>query len=179
MAVCSLDVRAPQSPGPQATVRSFLSSWTHRDWAAMSRLVDHPPTDFAKVNVVALSDLGVTKASYVAGPVTQHGEMASARVTEHLRLAGVGQWIVHTTLHLKERSGHWLVEWSPETIDPALTSGAHFAVETTWAPRAPILGAGGAPLTTRSPDGDRRGRRQLREGPEIAHRSTRGRRRIG
>jgi len=117
----------------------------------MSRLVDHPPADFATVNMVALSDLGVTKTSYVAGPVTEHGETANFPVTEDLQLAGIGQWIVHTTLHLKQRSGHWLVEWSPATIDPALTSGAHFAVETTWAPRAPILGAGGVPLTTEVP----------------------------
>jgi cell division protein FtsI/penicillin-binding protein 2 len=137
--------------GPQATVRSFLVSWTHRDWAAMSRLVNHPPADFAKVNVVALFDLGVTKASYVAGLVTERAEMANDPVTEDLDVAAIGQWVVHTTLHLKDRSGHWLVEWSPATIDPALTSGAHFAVETTWAPRAPILGAGGAPLTTRAP----------------------------
>jgi cell division protein FtsI/penicillin-binding protein 2 len=117
----------------------------------MSRLVDHPPADFGKVNLVALSDLEVTTASYVAGPITQHGEIASDRVTEHLQLAGVGPWIVHTTLHLKELSAHWLVEWSPATIDPALTGGAHFAVERTWAPRASILGAGEAPLTTQVP----------------------------
>src|SRR5271166_1249127 len=74
---------SPSAAVPQATVRSFLTSWTHRDWAAMSRLVDHAAADFAKVNVVALTNLGVTKASYDAGAVTQHGEMASARVTEH------------------------------------------------------------------------------------------------
>ena len=117
----------------------------------MSRLVDRPLADFATANAFALFDLGVTKASYVAGPATEHGETANDPVTEDLRLAGIGNWIVRTNLHLERRSGKWLVEWSPETIDPALTSGAHFAVEITWAPRAPILGAGGTPLTAEAP----------------------------
>ena len=133
---------------PQATVRSFLASWTQRNWEAMSRLVDRPPANFANINATALADLGVSKANYVAGPVNEQGQTATAQITERFHLAGIGSWTVHTTLHLKEQSARWLVEWSPATIDQALSSKAHFAVATTWPPRAPILGAGGVPLTT-------------------------------
>ncbi len=90
-------------------------------------------------------------ANYVAGTVTEHGDIATARVAERFHLAGIASWSTHTTLHLKELSGHWFVEWSPGTINPALTSGTNFAVTTIWPPRAPILGSGGAPLTTQDP----------------------------
>jgi cell division protein FtsI/penicillin-binding protein 2 len=117
----------------------------------MSHLVEHPPTDFAAVNKAVLSDLGVTRAGYSAGPLTETAGTAEVRVTEDLGLAGIGTFVVHTTLRLEERAGHWLVDWSPSTIDPALTESGHFAVTTIWPPRAPILGAGGAPLTSQAP----------------------------
>ena len=139
------------SPRPNATVQAFLTSWGRRDWAAMNRLIEHPPADFAAVNTAALSDLRVTRASYLAGALTQGSGTATAQVTEVFELAGVGDWVVHSKLHLVEHSGRWLVEWSPGTIDPSLTSGAHFVVETTWAARAQILGAGGVGLTTQAP----------------------------
>jgi len=137
--------------GPQVTVQSFVTSWTQHDWKAMSRLVYRAPADFATLNASALSDLGVSKADYVAGSVNEEGGLATARVTEHLQIAGIGPLTIHTAVHLKERSGRWLVQWSPATIDPALTNGGSFALTTTWAPRAPILGAGGAPLTRQAP----------------------------
>src|SRR5229473_5891043 len=71
---------------PQTTVRSFLANWTHRDWGAMSRLVDRAPADFASINTTALEDLGVSMANYVAGTVTEHGDIATARVAERFHL---------------------------------------------------------------------------------------------
>jgi cell division protein FtsI/penicillin-binding protein 2 len=117
----------------------------------MNRLIEHPPADFTSVNTAALSDLGVTRASYLAGAITESAASGTAQITEVLELAGIGDWVVHSKLALIERSGRWLVKWSPTTIDPSLTSGAHFSIETTWAARAPILGAGGVALTTQVP----------------------------
>jgi len=117
----------------------------------MSRLVARPPGDFAALNAAALSDLGATRASYVAGPVGESAGMADAKVTAELGLAGLGPVVLHTRVRLVQRSGHWLVDWSPSTIDPALGAGGHFAVTTLWPARAPILGAGGARLTTQAP----------------------------
>jgi hypothetical protein len=138
------------SPRPNAVVKAFLAAWGRRDWGAMSRLVEHPPSDFATVNAAALSALGVRRASYLPSALTQNGDTATQQVTEVLELAGVGDWVVHTGLRLVERSGRWLVVWSPATIDPSLKAGAHFAVETTWAARAPILGADGVALTAQA-----------------------------
>jgi len=117
----------------------------------MRHLVDRPPADFERLNILALSNLEVTKARYVAAPVIETADTASVRVTEDLTLSAIGRWAVHTTLHLESRAGHWLVQWSPATIDPFLRSGDQLARETTWAQRARILGAGGAPLTTEVP----------------------------
>jgi cell division protein FtsI/penicillin-binding protein 2 len=117
----------------------------------MNRLTDHAPADFANINATALSDLGVSMAEYIPGAVSENGDTASAPVTEHFKIDGVGPLTLHTVLHLKDRSGHWLVEWSPETIEPAMTNGSSLSLMRTWAPRAPILGAGGAPLTTQAP----------------------------
>ena len=139
------------SAGPQGTLQSFLTSWTQRDWTSMSHLVDHATTDFARVNANALIDLGVSRANYVAGPVNEHGNTVTARVSEHLQLAGIGPLTLHAIVHLKEHSGHWLVQWSPATIAPGMTNGSSLSVTTTWAQRAPILGAGGAALTTQAP----------------------------
>ncbi len=66
-------------------------------------------------------------------------------------LPGIGTWNVSTTLDLVERSGRWLVQWSPSAIDPALRPGSRLVSTPTWAPRAPILGSGGAPLTGEGP----------------------------
>jgi hypothetical protein len=138
-------------PRPDAAVKTFLAAWAGRDWGAMSRLVEHPPSDFATVNAAALSALGVRRASYLASALSENGDTATQQVTEVLELAGVGDLVVHTTVRLVQRSGRWLVVWSPAKIDPSLTAGAHFAVETTWAARAPILAADGVALTAQAP----------------------------
>ena len=139
------------TPGPQATVRRFLAGWARRDWAGMKLLVAKPPADFAAVNSSALAQLGVTRAGYLAGEPVEHGDEAEVPVVEHLELAGIGPLVLDTRLALVSHAGRWLVEWSPATIDPLLTSRRHFVVSVTWAPRAPILGSGGAALTTLAP----------------------------
>jgi len=47
-----------------------------------------------------------------------------------------------------QQQGKWLVKWSPATIAPQLGQGDQLSLQTTWPTRAPILGAGGTPLTT-------------------------------
>ncbi len=114
----------------------------------MRRLVLRPPAEFELVNAGVFSGLGVRTASFHAGRVTTSGSQASARVTESYALPGVGTWRPVTTVSMVERNGRWLVAWSPATIDPSLHAGESLAATRTWPARAPILGAGGAPLTT-------------------------------
>src|SRR5262249_55998216 len=93
-------------------------------------------------------DVGVTKASYAGGPVTQNGDSAREAVTQHLRVTGIGTITMRAVLRLTSTSGAWRVAWSPATIAPQLAPGGHLALHVNWPDRAQILGAGGTPLTT-------------------------------
>jgi cell division protein FtsI/penicillin-binding protein 2 len=145
-----------QAPTPQQTASAFLTDWSHRDWAGMRALTASPPSDFTAVNQAAFADLGVTAASFTAGP-TQSGSgngsgngTAHQNVTEHLTLGALGRVSIRTTISLVNSNGHWLVRWAPSTIAPALRAGDKLQVRTTWPARAQILGAGGVPLTTQA-----------------------------
>jgi cell division protein FtsI/penicillin-binding protein 2 len=139
---------APPKPGP--TLQSFLGAWDKGDWAAMRRQVASPPADFQQVNAAVFSSLGVKSASFTAGKLTtaKSGDTASAPVTEHFTLPEVGTWNPTTTVHLVKRKGMWHIAWSPATINPKLTTSEKLSVTRDWSTRAPILGAGGVPLTS-------------------------------
>jgi cell division protein FtsI/penicillin-binding protein 2 len=114
----------------------------------MQQLVSNPPADFITVNRGAFVNLSVRQASFTAGTLSQSGSTASEPFTEHLTLTGLGTISISDTLSLVKVQGKWLVQWTPATIAPQLRPGDELAVRTTWPARAPILGAGGAPLTT-------------------------------
>src|SRR5262249_53558218 len=90
--------------------------------------------------------------SYQAGQLTVSGSTAREPVTERIPIVGVGTIAIKTSLRLTDKSGRWLVDWSPATIAPKLTDpGDKLSLQVTWAPRAQILGVGGVPLTTQAP----------------------------
>jgi len=134
---------------PQATLSRYLDAWESGDWAAMRGEVFDPPADFDSVNEAAFSALGVLRASFFPGRVitAKSGTAASAKVTEHFALHGVGAWNPTTTVRLIKRKTAWLVAWSPATINPGLIAGEKLAVFKAWPARGAILGAGGAPLS--------------------------------
>jgi len=117
----------------------------------MRHLIASPPSDFTAVNEAAFTSLGVTKASFSAGPMRTGRTTARQDVTEHLTLAGLGQVAIKTAITLISRDGRWLVRWTPATIAPGFGPGDKLQVVTNWPARAAILGAGGAPLTTQAP----------------------------
>ena len=135
-------------PTPGSTASAYLSDWAGQNWAAMQQLVSGPPADFISVNKAAFSDLSVRQAGFTAGKLIQSGSTASEPFTERLALAGLGTVSISSTLHLVQVQGKWLVQWSPATIAPQLRQGDQLSLRTTWPARAPILGAGGVPLTT-------------------------------
>src|SRR5260370_34735587 len=52
---------------------------------------------------------------------------------------------------MTNRDGRWQVAWSPKSIDTTLRPGERLVSKVEWPDRAPILGAGGAPLTMPAP----------------------------
>jgi cell division protein FtsI/penicillin-binding protein 2 len=117
----------------------------------MGRDVDHPPAGFSTLGPAITADLHASAATHTLGRVLSHGSAATANVTSDYTLPGVGTWATSTVMALRNHSGHWLVEWSPSEIEPHLQAGGHLELSRTWAPRAPILGAGGVPLTSQGP----------------------------
>jgi hypothetical protein len=136
-----------RSPGPEATMTGFVAAWNRADWTAMSRDVDRPGPGFASSGPSITAGLGATSATHTLGAVTRNGSSATAAVVSKYVLPGIGTWDVPSMVDLKDRSGHWMVEWAPAAIEPHLQPGGHLELTRTWAPRAPILGAGGVPLT--------------------------------
>ena len=139
------------SPKPQPTASAYLADWGRQDWTAMRALTDRPPADFTSVNQAAFSTLSVRQASITAGTMATNGTAASEPITERLTLTGLGAITFSATLHLVQQQGKWLVQWSPATITPQLRPGDQLSLRVTWPARAPILGAGGTPLTTQGP----------------------------
>jgi cell division protein FtsI/penicillin-binding protein 2 len=148
-AALALTACGGSAPGPQGTLHTFLTDWGHADWSAMRRLAADPPPDFTTANAQTFSALGVSGARFTAGRLSTSGTRATAPVTEHFTLPGVGTWTAATRVRLVQRNGAWRVAWTPETINPALHAGDRLTADERWPARAPILGAGGAPLTTR------------------------------
>jgi cell division protein FtsI/penicillin-binding protein 2 len=117
----------------------------------MRELTASPPGYFTAVNQGAFTSLGVTAAAFSTGRMQAHGATARQNVTEHLTLGKLGQVSIKTTVNLVSRDGQWLVSWAPSTVAPGLRLGDNLALRVSWPARAPIRGAGGAPLTTQAP----------------------------
>jgi cell division protein FtsI/penicillin-binding protein 2 len=125
----------------------FVAAWDQSDWTAMSRLVYRPSADFATAVPAITAGLQASSATHTLGAVTRKGSTATATITSSYTVPGLGPLHIATTAPLTNRSGHWLVDWTPAVIDTALQPGDRLELSHTWANRAPILGAGGVPLT--------------------------------
>jgi cell division protein FtsI/penicillin-binding protein 2 len=132
---------------PAATVSQFLAAWDRGDSASLTALVDRPPAGLAATMASITSGLHATSVSRVAGPVTTHGSTATAPVVSTYLLPGFGSWKESSVIGLARRSGKWEVEWAPSLVATGLKPGESLALAYQWAPRAPILGAGGTALT--------------------------------
>ncbi len=114
----------------------------------MAELIDHPAPDFASQLNAYTTALHASSARHRAGPVSRTGGQWSGTISSTYQLPGVSSLVLTTTVVLAQHGGRWRVEWTPDTVAPGLSAGGHLAASYTWPPRAPILGAGGAPLTT-------------------------------
>jgi cell division protein FtsI/penicillin-binding protein 2 len=142
---------ASTTPGPSTTIRQYLAAWSRGDYRSMRTMVLDPPATFVSFNKNVASTLGLLRASFASGTPKVEGSQATVRVTGSLVLAGFGPWRVRRTLTLTDTQGQWLVAWSPGTVLPKLGLHDSVSVNVSWPERAPILGAGGAPLTVSAP----------------------------
>lgn len=134
-------------PGPATIAQEFVAAWNQSDWTSMATYIEDPAPNLAASGAALTAGLDATRATHVLGRLVQKGSAASVPVTTTFQLPAVGAWRANTTLALVKLKGHWLVQWSPAVVQSALQAGEHLAFSRVWAARAPILGAGGTPLT--------------------------------
>lgn len=143
-------LRARSGPAtPDIAARRYFAAWEAGDFAAMRRLADDPPGDFADRHRALSRALHVTSVHFAPGPVVRHGDTATVDFAVDRGLFGAGHWSFHATLRLGRRHGAWRVLWSPATLHPALADGGTFRLERLdGAPAVPVA-RDGRPL----PDG--------------------------
>ncbi|HEX6392410.1 MAG TPA: penicillin-binding transpeptidase domain-containing protein [Acidimicrobiales bacterium] len=139
------------SSTPQATVSEFLAAWNRSDWASMYKLMVRPPeaADSPRSILEGVPASSVTRA---ADRPLEKGSTASTGLSSIYTLpGGIGTWQTSSTISLVNKSGRWLVDWSPSTVASGLVEGDRVVMSRSWAPRAAILGAGGAQLVSDAP----------------------------
>src|SRR4051794_11623128 len=138
--------------GPEQTVDRYLKAWNAQDYAAMAKLVVKPPADFEQFQRDRLDEVRASAlVSALDGAIREHGERATASLAHTVTSPPWGDWATTGKLALVKRNDVWKVRWSPQAIDTALLDGATYSTDLTWPERAPVLGAGGQPLTLLGP----------------------------
>lgn len=153
-----------------AVADGYLEAWEGGDLDAMRQLVASPPASFDAVHLVVAQGLSVDDVRLRPGVPHVRGTVASVPFTASMDLAGLGTWSYDGRLDLvlaepepspegdhaqgSERESatgsdepRWAVSWSPDTVHPSLAPGLSLARSRQHPPRAPLLGADGAPLT--------------------------------
>ncbi len=130
---------------PANEARAFVAAWARGDAAAVEALAVAGRGASADQSRFE-EQLGITSSQLEVGELRREPE-ATAAVSAVHQLRGLGEWKVQTLLRFVRRDGRWLVDWAPSSFHPEAQAGDRFERERARPPRAPILGAGGRPLT--------------------------------
>ncbi|MBV9379572.1 MAG: hypothetical protein JOY82_03730 [Streptosporangiaceae bacterium] len=134
-------------PSAEPTVQAFLLDWQQQQFQAAAQLTTGSPGTVGAQLAAAFQDLDATEMFLGMRGVVQHGDTAVATFTASVELAqGRHQWTYQGRFGLSRSGGSWKVIWAPSVIEPSMAPGDRLAVQTTFAPRAQILDAGGRPL---------------------------------
>lgn len=142
----------PSLPRKEAT--AFLAAWAKGDASgvdALTRAARGPTTAIpaASADQARLrEDLGITDTTLELQGLRRSPDGALATVAAVHTLRGLGEWPVRSTLRFVRDDDRWLVDWDPSVLHPEAGRGDRFQRERNRPERAPILGAGGQPLTT-------------------------------
>jgi hypothetical protein len=139
-------LRSPADPGtPEIVAEKYFLAWGEGDFAAMRRLVDHPPSDFADQHRALSRSLHVEAVELTPARPVRAGDTATVGFEATRTLAGVGDWRFHAVLRLVRRHGTWRVQWSPATLYPSLAEGGQLALtRLDAAPSSPVAADGKA-----------------------------------
>jgi Penicillin binding protein transpeptidase domain/NTF2-like N-terminal transpeptidase domain/Penicillin-binding Protein dimerisation domain len=134
---------------PQQTAAGYLAAWQRSDYRAMDRLsIGAPRSGLAGPVGLASAELGIRRLRLRLRRVLVSSGSARASFTVSARLASGRAWDYQGQLRLIQRGRRWWVNWSPAAIYPGLRTGDRFALRTVWPPRAQVLAANGAILSS-------------------------------
>ena len=150
--VVGLTAVGQSDPSVAASVKNFLLDWQSGNYAAAAAMTTGAPVAVARSLTNAYSQLGAEDLSLSMGPISVHGNAASAHFFASVDLGRGGPpWSYRGSFVLRKHGSRWLVQWSPSVIVPGLGTGDRLAVLTTAPTRAPLLDASGKPLIPFSP----------------------------
>ncbi|GII58310.1 penicillin-binding protein [Planotetraspora thailandica] len=139
---------------PQETAQRFTSAWTRGDLTAMKTELAAPASGFDAAYAELTKNLGATKVTVsdlsVSAPADGH---ATAKYTVTASLKNMGDWTYQTQVGLTVKDHYWKVDWSPQSVHPALDGTDHLAVKTSWPDRATIMNAQGDRIDVGEPGG--------------------------
>ncbi|MBO0805316.1 MAG: hypothetical protein J2P25_19840 [Nocardiopsaceae bacterium] len=137
----------------ESTVQAFLLDCQQGNYKQAAALTTGSRTAVASQLSAVTKDLNATAIFLSLGPVTQHGNTAEAGFQATIDLdQGRHQWTYGGHFGLVSKHGKWLVSWSPSVINPHLRPGDRLAVDTSYPPRAQILGQSGKSLLPKTAD---------------------------
>ncbi len=138
---------------PEQTVQAFLLDWQGAHYAQAAALTDGAAPDVTAQLAASYTDLDASNETFAMLAVKQHGTTAVATYAATVDVAQGGQqWSYVGHFGLTARGGTWVVNWAPSVINPSLGAGDRFAVATSFAPRASVVGMDGKPLLAKSAD---------------------------
>jgi cell division protein FtsI/penicillin-binding protein 2 len=139
-------------PAVAVSVKDFLLAWQSGNYSAAAAMTTGQPIQVARSMQAAYSQLGAEDLSLTMGPISVHGDTATAHFFASVDLGRGGPpWNYRGDIMLRRHGSSWQVMWSPSVIVPGLGPGDRLAVLTTVPRRAPLLDAAGRPLIPFSP----------------------------
>jgi cell division protein FtsI/penicillin-binding protein 2 len=131
----------------EPVVQQFLLAWEQGHYTAAAALTDGNQPDVAGQLRAAYRNLDATAMFLSMVSVKRHGNTAQASFEATVDLAGGShQWQYTGHFSLTSAGGHWLVNWAPSVIHPAMRPGDRLAVTTKFPLRAQVTDAAGQPL---------------------------------
>ncbi len=141
---------------PEAVGRQFLRDWEAQDFPAMYQLLAPslrsglPQEDFTQAYHTTLDIATVISLTLTPTALSLNGNHAWIDFTEQWHTGLFGELRTDNRLPLIQEAGQWWIDWSKETIWPALTQGRSFAVTYQIPRRANIYDHNGDGLAVPS-----------------------------
>jgi cell division protein FtsI/penicillin-binding protein 2 len=137
----------------EPAVQAFLLDWQQGKYAQAAALTDGSTDRVNAELAAAYTDVDATNAFFAMKSVSQHGATAVAEFQATVDLAQPGeQWTYTGQFHLSSVGGQWVIDWSPQVINPGLAAGDRLAVVAAFPRRAQVTDMDGRSLVADSAD---------------------------